>query len=236
MSPLIGITQASFLHHPQSMRENLVRGAYYFAIRQAGGIPRELGIPTDGIVISSDLTNLNGILFTGGGDINPQIYGKESEGLALGIDNQRDAYELALFNLSLEKDIPYLGICRGIQLVNVALGGNLFRDLKQDHPSSGEHDWFPSRQYLPHSVTIEPNSRLHDIGYSNGSMVNSLHHQGIQELGKGLKPIAHARDGVIEAVSLTGHRFGLAVQWHPEWLIDQQPARALFELFIMSCG
>jgi len=236
MPPVIGITQASYLHHPRGLRDNLFRGAYYFAIRQAGGIPKELNFPADGVVTPSDLTHLDGILFSGGGDINSQIYGKESEGLVLGIDAQRDAYELALFDLALENDIPYLGICRGIQLVNVALGGSLFRDLKQERPSSGEHDWFPSRQYLPHSVTLEPNCRLIEIGYSNDIKVNSLHHQGIHELGKSLKPIAHARDGLIEAVELTGHRFGLAVQWHPEWLTDQQPARALFELFIKACG
>jgi len=236
MPPVIGITQASFLYHPRTLRDNIFRDAYNIAIRQAGGIPKQLIFPADGGVIPLDLTNLAGIIFSGGGDINPRIYGYESEGLVFGIDKQRDAYELALFNIALENDIPFLGICRGIQLVNVALGGSLYRDLKQERPSGGEHDWLPSRQYLPHSLILEPDCHLFKMGYSNIIYVNSLHHQGIRELGKGLKEIAHARDGLIEAVELTGHRFGLAVQWHPEWLTDQQPTRALFELFIKACG
>ncbi len=235
MPPIIGITQTTYIYHPQTLRDHLFRCAYFSAIRQVGGIPLELSSLRIGNQSSSTLDHIDGILFSGGGDINPHIYGIGSDKYVDGIDDQRDAFELALFNLALERDVPILGICRGCQLVNVALGGSLYTDLNQEHPSNYEHDWHPSRQYLAHSVILEPDCRLIEIGYSTNCKVNSLHHQGIKELGKGLMPFARARDGLIEGIELTGHRFGLAVQWHPEWLTDQQPTRALFECFIKAC-
>ncbi len=235
MPPIIGITQATTLHQPLSLRDILFRNAYYCAIRQAGGIPTKLIYPDKDFAPSSDLKNFGGILFTGGDDLNPKTYGTVSDNLTRGIDDQRDAFELSLFKYVMENDIPFLGICRGVQLVNVALGGSLFHDLKTERPSNDEHDWFPSRQYLPHSVGLRQDCRLIRLGYPTNTMVNSLHHQGIRELGAHLMPTGYASDGLIESVELTGHRFGLAVQWHPEWLTDQQPARALFESFIKAC-
>jgi putative glutamine amidotransferase len=234
--PIIGITQPSYLHYPRRLRENLARDAYYFAVRQTDGIPVEIIPPTSKDFALPDLKSINGILFSGGGDINPHLYGKEADELTIEVDDKRDAYELALFKLALENEIPFLGICRGLQLVNVVMGGSLFLDLSRERPSSDMHDWLPARQYLAHSISLEAGCHLSKSGYSTGTRVNSLHHQGIQELGKNLKPIAFSADGLVEAIELTGHRFGLAVQWHPEWLTDQQPARSLFNSFIEACG
>jgi putative glutamine amidotransferase len=235
MSPIIGITQATFIHHPQSMRDRLADIAYFSAIRQAGGIPLRLSHFLADTLFSSNKIHLDGLLFSGGGDINPRIYGSGANRFIDGVDDQRDTFELALFNLAVKKEIPFLGICRGCQLVNVVLGGSLYRDLDQERPDTDNHDWHPSRQYPAHSVVIESACRFNMIAHSAHFKINSLHHQGIKQIGEGLKPFAYAEDGLVEGIELTGHRFGLAVQWHPEWLTDQQSTHDLFNGFIAAC-
>jgi putative glutamine amidotransferase len=229
--PIIGITRSSQPHYLQTLQDNLIREAYYLAIQKAGGIP----VKVDPNTSQNEVVHLDGILFSGGGDINPLIYGDPDDEFALGIDDVRDHLELDLLRLAMDNDIPFLGICRGMQLINVAFGGNLYRDLTRLRSSGLPHDWHPSRMYLAHSISVNSNSLLSQFGFSNGHMVNSLHHQGVRTIGKGLSPIARASDGLIEAIELTGHPFGLAVQWHPEWLTGQQSTRRLFESFIHAC-
>jgi putative glutamine amidotransferase len=229
--PIIGITLSSSFHYPRLPREVLSQAAYFHAVRQAGGNPVKVEPLADPI----DSLHLDGILFSGGGDINPRVYGEINDGSSLGIDDTRDSLELNLVQLAVQKDIPFLGICRGLQLINVAFGGSLYGDLNRQRPASLAHDWHPSRKYLAHSISIENESQLCDFGFESGFMVNSLHHQGIHVIGKGLSLIAYTSDGLIEAFELTGHHFGLAVQWHPEWLTSQQPTRTLFESFVSAC-
>jgi putative glutamine amidotransferase len=229
--PIIGITQSSQPQYLKTLQDTLSREAYVLAIQQAGGIP--INIETPDLQVENH--HLDGIVFRGGGDINPSIYGDANHGFSLGIDDGRDHLELALVQLAIDNDIPFLGICRGLQLINVAHGGSLYQDLASLHSSSIQHDCHPSRKYLAHPVSIIPNSRLSQFGFDTSQMVNSLHHQGIRTLGKGLSPIALAPDGLIEAIEVTGHPFGLAVQWHPEWLTSQQSTRCLFEAFIHAC-
>lgn len=229
--PIIGITQSSLPHHLRTLQDNLHRNAYYLAIQQAGGIP----VKVEPHTLQTGPIHLDGILFSGGGDINPFIYGDTDNEFALGIDDDRDHLEIDHLRLAVDNGIPFLGICRGLQLINVALGGNLYRDLTRQRSSSIPHDWHPSRKYLAHSVSVDPKSLFHRFGFDANHMVNSLHHQGIRTIGNGLSPIAHAPDGLIEAFELTGHPFGLAVQWHPEWLTGQQSTRCLFESFIHAC-
>ena len=136
----------------------------------------------------------------------------------------------------LEKGKPFFGICRGAQVVNVALGGNLYTHIEDQHPDALKHDYYPDypRNRLSHPVRVEEGSRLAGIVDEPVLQVNSLHHQGIKGLAPTLKPVAYAPDGIIEAVELSDHPFGLAVQWHPEWLTDQQPMRNLFKAFVDS--
>jgi putative glutamine amidotransferase len=229
--PIIGITQSSSLHHPRTPTDYLFRIAYYQAVQQAGGVPVAVGHD----IYKVDPIHLDGILFSGGGDINPCVYGEETVEYALGIDDQRDLLELQLLYNAVHQGIPFLGICRGLQLINVALGGDLYRDLAGQRSASMDHDWYPSRKVLAHTVSLELSSPLQAIGFDHIFSVNSLHHQGIRDVGAGLSVIAHASDGLIEGIQLTGHHFGLAVQWHPEWLIDQPPTRNLFKAFIHAC-
>jgi putative glutamine amidotransferase len=229
--PTIGITQASNRDHPLTLHALLHREAYYRAIRQAGGIPTAITSANFKVL----LPRLNGIVFSGGGDINPCIYGDTRSEFVTGVDNQRDSLEIEIFCQIVKGDMPFLGICRGLQLINVARGGSLYRDLAQQKTGSLPHDWHPSRRWLAHEVSLNPVNLLYDAGFPRLFSVNSLHHQGINIIGKGLSVISLSSDGLAEAIQLTGHRFGLAVQWHPEWLTDQQPTQNLFVNFINSC-
>jgi putative glutamine amidotransferase len=229
--PIIGITQSSQPHYLRTLQDILILEVYYIAIQKAGGIP----VKVDPDTPQTGPIHLDGVLFSGGGDINPRIYGDMDDEFAQGIDDERDRLELDLLRLAVDHDIPFLGICRGLQLINVALGGNLYCDLTRQQSSGISHDWHPSRKYLAHSVSVNSDCLLSQMGFDTNPMVNSLHHQGIRTIGIGLSPIAHAPDGLIEGIELTGHPFGLAVQWHPEWLSGQQSTRRLFDSFIQAC-
>jgi putative glutamine amidotransferase len=229
--PFIGITQPSNREYPTVAREILNREAYHRAIRQAGGTP----IPITPTEFQSQKNFLNGIVLSGGGDINPVHYGDPINKFISGTDDTRDTFELEVFRWVVKRNIPVLGICRGMQLINVAQGGSLFYDLSSQQPGFLQHDWHPSRRLLAHKVSMDLNNPLLAACFPQHFFVNSLHHQGIRVIGKGLSPIARSPDGVIEALQLTGLRFGLAVQWHPEWLTDQQPTCDLFITFIHAC-
>jgi putative glutamine amidotransferase len=132
---------------------------------------------------------------------------------------------------------PFLGICRGLQVANVALGGTLYTDIPDQVPNALNHnsqhsDIYKERTQLVHPVHIEHDSRVNEILGRPILQVNSLHHQGIKALAASLKAVAYAPDGIIEAIELPGHPFGMAVQWHPEWLMDDESVRRLFKAFV----
>ena len=215
-----------------------VTEAYVQAVLMAGANPVlvPLGLPDDRL--QGLLARLDGILFSGGGDIHPQRYGAQPHPLVNTVDEDRDRVEIALVRQAVESEKPFLGICRGLQVVNVALGGSLYEDLLEQHPNSLKHDHFPdeARDFLAHSVSIDKGSQLSDILGAAEMDVNSLHHQGIRLLAPPLRAAAHAPDGVIEAVEALVHPFGLAVQWHPEWLQAHLAMRALFERFVRAAS
>ena len=133
--------------------------------------------------------------------------------------------------MAAEQGKPFLGICRGIQVINVALGGSLFTDIDDQLSNPLRHDWYPNvpRNYLAHPVTFVSDSRLAQILDGDVFEVNSLHHQGLERLAPGLRAVACAPDQLVEAVEIPGHPFGFGVQWHPEWLQEHQPQRQLFQ-------
>ena len=203
---------------------------------QAGGVPVLIPSELDESDWMELYLRLDGILLSGGGDIAVERYNGLPHPRTDGVDEARDALEFGLLNSAIKEGKPFLGICRGSQVVNVGLGGTLYTHVEDQHPDALKHDYFPnfSRNRLSHPVRVEEGSRLAEIVGEPVLQVNSLHHQGIKDLAPRLKPIAYAPDGLIEAVELSDHPFGLAVQWHPEWLTDQQPTRNLFKAFVNS--
>ena len=212
-----------------SSREELVR-----AILAAGGRPYLLpsALPLDSI--PEVLSEFDGLFISGGGDIHPDYFGGEMHPSVDGIDRERDEFELALCRQAVQMDKAVFGICRGQQLLNVALGGNLVVDIPSELPEAGQHQWWPNyqRSRLSHPVKLAEGSCLSGIMGGTAFEVNSLHHQSVKDLGEGLKITATAPDGVIEALEMPGKHFVLSVQWHPEWLQDYEPMRRIFKAFV----
>jgi putative glutamine amidotransferase len=174
---------------------------------------------------------LDGLLLSGGGDIDPAVYGGLPHSTVSEIDPDRDRVELYLARRFVDARRPLLGICRGLQLLNVALGGTLYTDIADQLPGAVAHDLWPGRghDHDHHMVRIEEETRLAGILGRPMVEVNSLHHQGVRDLAPGLIPTAYAPDGLVEAFELPDHPFGLAVQWHPERLVGERAMPALFE-------
>lgn len=178
---------------------------YARSVLRAGGLPIHLPLDADPLEY---LEVCDGIVFTGGADMNPATYGQANTASAF--EQIRDDYELALLEGALDADLPVLGICRGIQLLNVQTGGSLHQDV----PEHARYDVAPDTR--THTIAIEPASRL-NLMFGSTLEVNSLHHQTIDTVGEGLSVVARAHDGTVEAVEMVG-RDVIAVQWHPEML------------------
>jgi putative glutamine amidotransferase len=211
---------------------------YIQAVSSAGGIP---------LLIPSGLTEetrrslferVDGLLFTGGGDIAIERFGGEVHPRLVSVDPARDTVEFPLLQAAADSGKPFLGICRGFQVANVALGGTLYTDITDQMPGAIKHDYDSAtqRQVLAHEVSVEKGSRLAGIFSETLLHVNSLHHQGAKNVAGTLAPVAHAPDGLVEAVELPDHPFGIAVQWHPEWLTDQPSPQRLFAAFVEASG
>ena len=195
----------------------VVPAAYTSSVARAGGMPIAIP-PLDGSTELLDL--LDGLVFTGGPDLNPAVYGQAPHPETTGVHDQRDRAELALIREALRRDMPVLGICRGMQLLNVALGGDLHQHLGSD-----THKGPPGR-YTFHDVTVEPGTRLAEA-LGAGTRTHSCHHQAPDRLGAGLRVSARAEDGTVEAVEQPAARLVLGVLWHPEE--DEVRGAPLFE-------
>lgn len=235
--PIIGIT-TSHTTAKSGLSMISVTKAYVAALLNAGACPLLIPLGLSGTVLGELLSSLKGVLFPGGGDIAPQYYGEQAHASINSIDEERDRLELAVLQYTVDKGLPFLGICRGIQLVNVGLGGTLYSDLLSQYPGALQHDFSPDfpRHYLAHNVKLNPSSRLADIVGQASLQVNSRHHQGIRQLAPGVVATAFAPDGLVEAIELPQHPFGLAVQWHPEWLTEDNAMQALFWAFVQAAS
>ncbi len=208
--------------------------AYANSIIRSGGVPVLVPLNLPQEMLSTLLVHLDGIVFTGGGDVGLDLYEGEAHEKVSKADTERDRNEKNLVHEVVERKKPLLGICRGLQIVNVAFGGSLYSHVLDQVENALEHQCFPChpRDYLAHTVEVRRDSQLYKILGRTQISVNSMHHQGIKKLGMGLVSTAWAPDGLAEAVELQDYPFGLAVQWHPECLPEKSDMRALFDGFI----
>ena len=235
-SPLIGVTTYR-TRNRYGYAQLCLNEAYVSSLESAGALPCLIPLGLAPAALDGLLDRLDGVLFSGGGDLEPQRYASQPHPLVSGVDPDRDELELSLLERLVQRAAPFMGICRGMQLINVGLGGSLYEDLCDQRLDSLNHqapDDLPRDSFV-HPVQVEPDSRLCQILGQASLQVNSQHHQGVRRLAPRLRPTAFAPDGVLEAVELTDYPFGLAVQWHPEWLQAQPPMQALFRAFVDAC-
>lgn len=211
---------------------------YIGALEHTGGLPVILPLALELGTLRQLYERIDGLFMAGGGDLNPACYAQDSHPATSGIDQLRDETELTLLRWALEDGKPILGVCRGVQALNVAAGGTLVQDLTAQRPGVLRHQYYPEkpREYLAHTVETVRGARLADI-LGPSATVNSFHHQAVEQVAPVLRAAAFAPDGVIEAIEHPERPFVVGVQWHPESLIDTDPAmRHLFAAFVESAS
>lgn len=233
--PLIGITTHPIESEDRAVLDVLL-AQIVAGVERAGGLPVLIPLGLDEATLRSLLQRLDGLLLSGGGDIDPALYGALKTEQVSGIDAIRDQTELTLCRVALSSAKPMFGICRGTQLMNVAMGGTLYTDISEN-PTAQRHTFYPDLPHnlLAHAVQLAEDSMIATVLKQPQIMVNSLHHQACREVASPLRVVAQAPDGMVEALELPNHPFALAVQWHPEALPEQAEARALFEAFVEAC-
>ncbi|MBE2240921.1 MAG: gamma-glutamyl-gamma-aminobutyrate hydrolase family protein [Caldilineaceae bacterium] len=195
----------------------------------AGGAPVFIPPDLDETTLYARFSSLDGLILSGGGDVAPARYGEQALPQVGGVDEQRDHMEMTLVRWALAEKKPLFGICRGLQLLNVVCGGALYQDISQ-HANAIQHAYYPDypHDYLAHAIAIAPDSQLAALLGKTTTLVNSLHHQACRTVASSLRVVAHAPDGIVEAVEVVEHPFALAVQWHPEALPAAVESKSLF--------
>ncbi len=234
--PVIGITASHDTEHDKLF----INSVYLRAIRNAGGIPMIFPMEVTEDDLRDLVTLTDGVLFTGGDDIHPFLYGEETDAKCGNVSQPRDSMEMALVPLVMEFGKPIFGICRGIQILNTAMGGTLYQDIPSQFKSelSIAHRQPFAYKVPSHTVDITPGTLLSRIlGEEHASIaVNSMHHQAIKDVAPGLEVCGYAPDKMIEAVYAPDYPFLLGVQWHPEHLTTSQlDAAKLFAAFVDAC-
>lgn len=217
----------------ESDGKSSIAKTYVEAIENSGGMGITLPYTNKRQIIEKFIAMCDGFLFTGGADIDPCHYGEPKSPLTSGISAMRDEFELAAFALAYESKKPILAICRGCQLVNVALGGSLYQDIESEYKTDIRHRSETGNYSHSHTVTIKKDSPLFDMTGEERIPVNSMHHQAIKTLGEGLWVEAVSDDGIIEAVYVPEAKFLHAVQWHPERTLgDDSYSQRIFDAFV----
>jgi putative glutamine amidotransferase len=235
--PLIGVPTLEIPRGERPPRYG-INQAYVLALEAAGAAPVLIPLLDDPDRLHAIYARLDGILFPGGEDVEPAAYHEEPIGQLNLVEPRRDRMEIALARWAAEDDLPALGICRGQQLLNVALGGSLYQDLGFQKVTSFEHAGKDgrARDALIHAVRLDPDSRLAQLIDETEVTVNSLHHQAVKEAAPTLRIVGRADDGVIEALEAPDRRFLITVQWHPEEIASLPWARQLFRGFVRAAA
>ena len=216
---------------------NRVQDSYIRAIEQAGGVPILLPYVRGEDTLTSFVELCHGFLFTGGVDVEPRHYGEATKSTCGSIQSNRDAMELGIFPRVMASQKPIMAICRGIQLVNVAMGGTLYQDIPTEFQTDLPHRQIQPKNQPSHEVNVMESTPLSAlVGGAARITANSFHHQAIKVLGAGLAVMALADDGIVEAVWGVDHPYLRAYQWHPERLIEiDANNRRIFDDFIEAC-
>jgi putative glutamine amidotransferase len=230
--PLIGLNCRYERNATHPVRDQIrVYVPYHQALLTAGALPVVVPTVDDRPALGEYLDRLDGFLFTGGLDLPAEAYGQTKHPLTVGCDPKRFASDKLLAELVSERDVPVLAICMGMQILNVVYGGTLIQDIQTDirhraiDPGNDSH----------HSVVLEEDNLLRQIVGAAEMEVNSAHHQAVERLAPGLRVLARAPDGVVEAVQKTDREFFLGVQWHPERIVDRPEQLRLFQAFVNAC-
>jgi putative glutamine amidotransferase len=231
LPPVIGLSTYGVAHSDGFN----IPAPYVQSVIRAGGLP--LLLPTADVdAVAPWLDRVQGLILIGGGDINPAAYGAAPHDTIYNLDADRDACEFALATIALERKMPLLAICRGMQVVNVVLGGTLHRHLPEIYGETVAHR-LPPRETARHPVDIAGDALVAEA--MGGTRVDTVswHHQAVDRLGAKLRPVAWAADGVVEAMELDGNPNLLAVQWHPELSAAEDPAQqGLFDRLVVLAG
>jgi putative glutamine amidotransferase len=202
----------------------VLKAPYAEAVFRAGGLPVVLPYATDPSAIEAYLERISGLLVTGGAfDVPPQAYGEEARQGMGDMKPGRTQFETALIRGALQRHLPVLGICGGMQLLNVVFGGTLLQDIQRELPEARNHEQAHDRTQPDHPVEVHEGTVLAELIGHGQLMVNSTHHQAVARLGEGLRASAVAPDGVVEAIESSNGTFNLGVQWHPEMLLQSMP-------------
>jgi gamma-glutamyl-gamma-aminobutyrate hydrolase PuuD len=230
--PLIGVNCEYHSHAQYSVRDQIgLYTPYYRALLSAGALPVVVPITDDQDALAEYLDRLDGFLFTGGADVPPEAYARNRHPSTVEAHPRRFAQDRLLAELVLQREIPVLAICMGMQLVNVVYGGTLIQDIQ----TGIRHTAIDEGNDSYHSIVIEEENLLRDVLAATKLEVNSSHHQALEKLAPGLRVLARAADGIVEAVQMTDRAFLVAVQWHPERIVERPEQLRLFEAFVGAC-
>lgn len=232
--PLIGLTP----YHDTDNQDIKMRPTYLRALKAAGAIPVVMPLEASKDDLLQLTDELDGFLFAGGPDVHPFLFGEETREGCGNVSKERDQMELTLLPLILALGKPVLGICRGIQVLNIGLGGDIWQDIpsqvKRDFPVAHSQPFYYN---MPsHTVTLSDDSLLSSIAGKSELKVNSMHHQAVREVAPGLIATAWSPDQLVEAIEMPGYPFFLGVQWHPEYLWEKDDvALRMFQTFVDAC-
>ena len=241
MRPVIGITcnydyrdAVGIASHmgPETQDWDFIAADYVSAVQEAGGIPLVIPQCKNPEEIVGLLDRLDGLLLSGGCDVDPLRYGERAKSYCGTLIPRRDEEECLLVKTAYEKKLPMLGICRGLQIMTVAFGGTLYQDLAREKGAAEHFTLMYPRNSITHTISLKGGSRIAEIFGKETIGVNSFHHQGVKDVPDNAEVTAESEDGVVETVEFKGgHPFTIGVQWHPEMMFDSDEQKRLLKAF-----
>ena len=232
MRPVIGLIPL----YDETKESYWMLPGYMKVLEACGALPIMLPLTEDEEELTQSMEMCDGLLLTGGHDVDPQLYHEQPKNTCGVPCRERDAMECRLLGWALEINLPVFGICRGIQFLNAYLGGTLYQDLPTEYDSTIEHHMTPPYDRTAHKVTVLADTVLAEILGAGELPVNSYHHQAVRDLAPGVTKMAISEDGLVEAISVDGQKFAVGVQWHPEFSYENNAqSLKLVQAFVDAC-